>query len=133
MILPAWCWEPTINAAKKQPDARAVAVQVLLAVLEEGESLSSALPRLCASLSPKDKAFAQMLVYGVLRWHERLRSLLNQLLKKPLKAKDLDVQLVLLLGLYQLMDTRVPDYASVDAAVGMMRKSRKKNRAFNNG
>ncbi|MCW9013390.1 MAG: 16S rRNA (cytosine(967)-C(5))-methyltransferase RsmB [Gammaproteobacteria bacterium] len=126
MTLPGLCWEPPIKPHNKKADARNISVQVLLAVLDEGESLSSAIPRLTQSLSPQDKAFAQMLIYGVLRWHVRLQALLAQLMKKSLKAKDHDVQLALLLGLYQLMDTRVPDYASVDATVSMIRKSRKK-------
>jgi len=101
-------------------NARQQALAVLQQVLSEGESLSTALPAIQADTDPQDRAFIQMLVYGVCRWYWRLEALLKPLLKKPLKAKDRDVQLLLLLGLYQLLDTRVPDYASVDATVKLV-------------
>lgn len=103
---------------------RRIAVQVLQRVLNQGESLSQILPGIGADVSVQDRAFAQMLVYGVCRWYYRLNPLLDLLMQKPLKAKDLDVRLHLLLALYQLLDTRVPDYASVDAAVSLVKKKK---------
>ena len=105
-------------------NARQQALGVLQQVLLNGESLSTAMPRLDPNTSSQDKAFVQMLVYGVIRWYWRLDALLQPLLKKPFKAKDEDIRLLLLLSLYQLMDTRVPDYASVDAAVKLVRKKK---------
>ena len=61
---------------------------------------------------------------GVLRWYWRLQAILQQLMKKPLKAKDQDVELVLLMALFQLMDTRVPDHASVNASVALVKKKK---------
>jgi 16S rRNA (cytosine967-C5)-methyltransferase len=105
-------------AANINPRQQALAV--LQKVVGKGESLSSALPAMDARLAAQDRAFIQMLVYGVCRWYWRLDALLRPLMKKPLKAKDSDVQLLLMLALYQLLDTRVPDYASVDAAVKLV-------------
>jgi 16S rRNA (cytosine967-C5)-methyltransferase len=102
-------------------DAREQAVQALLAVLEQGESLTTALPHALQKLDFRDAAFAQMLVYGVLRWRWRLEAVLDQLLQKPLRDKDLDIQLCLLIGLFQLSDTRVPDHAAVSASVELVR------------
>ncbi|VAW64687.1 16S rRNA (cytosine(967)-C(5))-methyltransferase, partial [hydrothermal vent metagenome] len=104
--------------------ARKVAIQILLAVLKEGRSLSS-LDHLTENLEHRERAFARLLSFGVLRFYQQLQGLLRPLMKKPLKAKDLDVQLTLLMGLYQIMHSRVPDYAVVDAAVKQVRKSRK--------
>lgn len=112
--------------SNKTTDARKLALDVLLAVIQQGESLSSSLPKaLLKSESTKDKAFTQMLVYGVLRWYWQLQAILTLLVKKPLKQKDLDIQLILLLSLYQLIDTRVPEYAAVDAAVKLAKKQKK--------
>ena len=113
-------WALTDRAMAQTLNARRQALEVLQAVLQKGESLSTALPRLDAQTSAQDRAFIQMLVYGVMRWYWRLDGLLQQLLKKPLKQKDGDLRLLLMLALYQLMDTRVPDYASVDAAVKLV-------------
>ncbi|HED36049.1 MAG TPA: 16S rRNA (cytosine(967)-C(5))-methyltransferase RsmB [Gammaproteobacteria bacterium] len=105
--------------------ARRAALKILLAVLKDGQSLSS-LNHLTDNMEPADSAFARMLSFGVLRFYQQLQGLLKPLMKKPLKAKDLDIQLTLLTGLYQIMHTRVPDYAVVDTAVKQIRKSRKK-------
>ena len=112
--------------AKVKPDARLLAVQLMQQVLE-GRSLSSALPIAAQQLSSvKDKAFMQMLVYGCCRWYPRLEFILSQLLQKKLKDKDQDIKQLLLLALFQLMDTRVPDYASVSASVELTRSLKKK-------
>jgi 16S rRNA (cytosine967-C5)-methyltransferase len=108
-------------------DARQLALKILQAVIVKKESLSAALPEhLTATLLAKDKAFAQMLVYGVLRRHGRLTAILPLLMKKKLTDKDSDIEIILLMALFQLMDTRVPAYASVDAAVKLCRKQKKK-------
>lgn len=103
-------------------DERQQAVQALLAVMEHGESLATALPNALSILSPRDAAFVQMLVYGVLRWRWRLEAVLEQLLQKPLRAKDLDIQICLLIGIFQLTDTRVPEHAAVNASVELVRE-----------
>jgi len=108
-------------------DSRQLALKVLQSVIDKKESLSSAIPfHFSAELSTKDKAFAQMLVYGVLRRYWRLMAILPLLMKKKLKDKDSDIQIILLMALFQLMETRVPDYASVDASVNLCRKQKKK-------
>ncbi len=113
--------KPPVTATDQ---ARRQALNVLQRVLNNGESLSIALPAADKNLSGQDGAFMQLLVYGVTRWYWRLDALLRQLMKKPLKPKDDDVRLVLLMALYQLMDTRVPDYASVDAAVKLVKRKK---------
>ncbi len=97
---------------------RNFAAQVLLRVLKDGRSLTSALD---ASLDKipenKDKAFVQALCYGVCREYYRLDFMLQQLLEKPLRTKDLDIRLLLLLGLYQLQYMRVKPHAAVSETV----------------
>lgn len=106
--------------------SRKAATTILLAVLkEDGQSLSS-LTHLTDKLESRDAAFARMLSFGVLRYYQQLQALLKPFLKKALKPKDLDVQLVMLIAIYQIMHTRVPEFAIVDSAVKQIRKSRKK-------
>ena len=104
--------------------ARKAALDILLAVKKEGQSLS-ALNHLSEGLVPRDAAFAKLLSYGVLRFYDQLKALVNPLIPKPLKPKDLDIELSLLLALYQIEHTRVPDYAVVDETVKLVRKSKK--------
>lgn len=103
--------------------SRQHALQQLLSVLKDGQSLSGL--QSSADIPSRDIAFARMLSFGVLRFYHQLQAQLKPLMKKSLKAKDLDVQLVMLMALYQLQHTRVPDYAVVDAAVKQIRKSKK--------
>ena len=49
----------------------------------------------------RDRAFARHLAYGVLRWLSALEWLAGQLLRRPLKRRDRDVQRLILLGLFQ--------------------------------
>ena len=105
--------------------SRNAALKILLAVLKEGQSLST-LNHLTENMDARDAGFARLLSFGVLRFYEQLLAQLKPFLKKQLKAKDLDVQLTILIALYQIVHTRVPDYAVVDAAVTQVRKSKKK-------
>jgi len=104
--------------------SRKVALSMLLAVLKDGQSLSM-LNHLGEHLLPRDAGFARMISFGVLRFYQQLEGQLKPLMKKSLKAKDLDVQLVMLMALYQIQFMRVPDYAVVDGAVKYIRKSKK--------
>lgn len=98
---------------------RAVAVSVLDRVLKEGQSLSTLLPYRFQSLPPERRALAQELCYGTLRWAPRLQAILNALMDKPLKAKDSDIQSLLLLGLYQLAYMEIPAHAAVSETVAI--------------
>lgn len=98
-------------------DPRAAAAQVIGDVLA-GRSLYQALPSRLAQVAARDRALLQQLCYGALREQPRLQGLLAQLLDKPLRDKDRDIQGLLLCGLYQLENTRVPDHAAVSATVG---------------
>jgi 16S rRNA (cytosine967-C5)-methyltransferase len=98
-------------------DVRAATAQVVGDVLG-GRSLNQALPPRLAQVAERDRGLLQQLSYGTLRQQPRLQGLLTQLLNKPLRDKDSDVQSLLLCGLYQLEDTRIPDHAAVAATVG---------------
>ena len=78
-------------------DVRAAAAEVIAEVLG-GKSLNQALPPRLNKVSPRDRALLQQLSYGSLRHGPRLQALLEQLLDKPLRAKDRDVQALLLCG-----------------------------------
>jgi 16S rRNA (cytosine967-C5)-methyltransferase len=103
-------------------DARRAAVEVLLEVIERQHSLDSALAASREAVPPAERGLWQALCYGVVRWYPRLAALSGALLDKPLKAKDQDLQMAILLGLYQLMETRVPAHAAVAESVALARQ-----------
>ena len=93
---------------------RAAAARAVAAVLS-GRSLSDALPPLLQPLPLRDRALAQELSYGVLREFEPLVFLADGLLKTRPKPNEAFV--LILLGLYQLLYTRVPEHAAVHTTV----------------
>ncbi|MEI6896766.1 MAG: 16S rRNA (cytosine(967)-C(5))-methyltransferase RsmB [Psychromonas sp.] len=98
-------------------NTRALAAQVLNKVIEQGQSLSQALPTAQQDLAPKDKALLQMLCYGVLRTLPRLDFFCRSLMQKPLKGKQRDLHFLILVGFYQLLYTRIPSHAAVGETV----------------
>jgi len=107
-------------------DARTIATQILTQVIKNRRSLSDCLEiNLTALQDRRDRALAQSLCYGVLRWLPRLEALLNLLLKKPLKIKDYDIKALLLIGLYQHINTRIPSHAATAATVNVTRYLKK--------
>jgi 16S rRNA (cytosine967-C5)-methyltransferase len=107
-------------------DARSVATQILTQVIGERRSLSQCLePQLSRLTDSRERALAQELCYGVLRWLPQLQALLNCLLRKPLKAKDNDIQVLLLIGLYQHLYLQIPPYAATAATVEVTRTLKK--------
>jgi len=107
-------------------DPRAAAAIALARVLQHRESLNTALPNTLQPLNGRDHALAQELAYGTLRWLTQLEFIAKQLLQKPLKPADADIYALLLVGLYQLRHTRIPDHAAISASVaasGVLGKS----------
>ena len=110
---------------RNDPRARSAALKVLSTVIGKRRSLTTAKALLEDKVEARERAFAMELVNGVLRWRFRLEALLARLLNKPLRRKDLDVQLILLIALYELLELSTPDYAVVNEAVAQTRRLRK--------
>lgn len=102
-------------------NSRFIAAQVLVRVLEEGQSLTSALDHsLKNTISGQERAFVQALCYGVARQYHRLDYILNLLLHKPIK--EAEVTALCLIGLYQLNYMRVKNHAAVSETVSALGK-----------
>lgn len=104
--------------------ARIEAAQILLALIVQKKSLSQ-LRSEFEKVATKDRGLVQELCYGVARWYFRLEFIANFFIKKPLKAKDQDIQILILLGLYQLIFMRIPDYAAISETVEVARHLQK--------
>ncbi|TFH49503.1 MAG: 16S rRNA (cytosine(967)-C(5))-methyltransferase RsmB [Lysobacterales bacterium] len=114
------------KAPSHDGDPREVAVSVVTAVLGQGRSLTASLEAHIGRLNDRrDRAFAQELSYGIVRWLPRLQTCLDRLMEKPLREKEILVRAVLLLGLYQLMYTRVAEHAAVAESVDLVRRAGK--------
>ena len=104
---------------------RLAAARALAAVLTGKASLNSSLPREMDKVEGRDRGLVQDLAFGTARWQPRLAALADRLLQKPFKAADADVQALLLVGLYQLLYTRIPAHAAIGETVGCADKLKK--------
>lgn len=106
--------------------ARTAALKALKQVFS-GQSLSVVQPQSIDQLDDKrDRGLANELVNGVLRWRWQLEFFVSLLLSKPLKKKDHEIQLILMMALYEITECRTPDYAIINESVELVRKSGKK-------
>ena len=104
---------------------RLQATRVLSAILRHDGSLSSSLPPQLDKLDPSEHSLLRQLCYGTMRLQPRLQLISDTLLSKPLKRKDLDVQALILLGLYQLSEMRIPSHAAISETVNVTAKLKK--------
>ncbi|WP_028618600.1 16S rRNA (cytosine(967)-C(5))-methyltransferase RsmB [Pseudomonas canadensis] len=104
---------------------RLAAAKALAAVLQGKASLNSSLPTQLDKVEDRDRGFTQDLAFGTARWQPRLSALATKLLQKPFKPADADVEALLLVGLYQLLYTRVPAHAAIGETVGCADKLKK--------
>ncbi|WP_367606271.1 16S rRNA (cytosine(967)-C(5))-methyltransferase RsmB [Legionella sp. W05-934-2] len=95
-------------------NARLKAFEALKAVMIEGQSLTQAL-----SVFPDIPAYAKAICFGTLRDYQRLSVIINQLVDKKPKKKALEI--LLLMGIFQLQSTDKPDYACVTETVSLTR------------
>ena len=104
---------------------RLAAARALAAVMAGKASLGTSLPAQLAQVEPRDQPLTRDLAFGTARWFQRLEGLANALLEKPLKAAEREVQALLLVGLYQLLYTRIPSHAAISETVGAAKALKK--------
>ncbi|HEX7047453.1 MAG TPA: 16S rRNA (cytosine(967)-C(5))-methyltransferase RsmB [Gammaproteobacteria bacterium] len=104
---------------------RAAAARGLARVIQGG-SLNDLMPAILAGISePADRALAQELVYGSLRFAPRLEFMLSKLLERPVRKREPRVHALMMVGLYQLLYMRVPPHAAVAETVEAARLMKK--------
>jgi 16S rRNA (cytosine967-C5)-methyltransferase len=114
-----------LNATTHQHPVRKLALRVLCRVETSGAFADQLITALAAThgLSPQARAFLRELVYGVLRWRNRLDWLLDHGSDRPLETLTSAVRNLLRLGTYQLyfMD-HIPPYAAVSETVRLAKQ-----------
>ena len=106
---------------------RAEAARAVHAVVAEGRSLDDALHKSEANLPPKDHALLRMLCYGCVRYYWSLTARVAGLLARPLKRRDRLIHALLVVGVFQLTQSRVAPHAAVSMTVEAARLLRRPN------
>ncbi len=105
---------------------RAAAIELMTAVTDRHRLLSEVLPEAVAALDPAERARAQRLATGGLRWADRADRLLGpHLRRKPMP----DVLNALRLGTWEICGEGAAPYGVVDGVVGAVRSRRRTARA----
>ena len=104
-----------MSAAQLAAQTRAAAASVVHAVVAGGR-LDANLHASADALG-KDRALVHELSYGSLRYWWQLHAAVRACVPKPIKAADRVLESLLVVGLYQLLHTRIPDHAALDATV----------------
>ncbi len=93
--------EKAPEASKPTPSGWVAAAGLVERWLARSERVDAVLEGLAANLEPQERARAQQLFYGVVRWASRLESALNGLMTRPPRTK---VRAVLLIAGFELLD-----------------------------
>lgn len=115
---------PDMNIEKTE-NIRLVCVQLMNELLTRGGSLTRLLPLAQSRVAETDRSQLQAWCYGFARYSGELGGLVDQLIDKPLKKKDLDIYLLLQLGVFQLRHTNTAPHAAVDETVKVVKRLKK--------
>lgn len=97
----------------KKNNPRLTAVHTLANVLDKNQNLGDA-DASGMLTDPRDKALSRHLSYGVLRWMSSLEWIADQLLSRPLKNRDRDINRLIWIGLYQLWKDGSAQHAAIN-------------------
>ncbi len=97
-------------------------------VVGPGRSLDEALSIVldkAANMDDRDRALCRALAFGVCRWYFALRPVIAGYLKKPFKQKDKDLEIILLMGLCQIVIMEIDHHAAVNETVKLTTQQNK--------
>lgn len=105
---------------------RALALRLLVAVLDRGHLLDDAFERAVADagLAPRDRAFLRRLVTVTLRRLGQLDDVIGRFLDRPLKGSAMRISHILRLGAAQLLFLDTPPHAGVATMVELAGRER---------
>ncbi len=105
-------------------NARAVALELLMAVEFDDAYANLLLPKLLASstLDSRDTGFCQELAFGTLRWQLFYDRVIEECAGRYSDEIDLGALIILRLGAHQLLGMRVPAHAALSETVDLAKR-----------
>ncbi len=98
-------------------DFRVVAVQTMHAVLVDGRSFSTVLIDAEKRIPPDARSRLRAVCFEWARWATQLEAMVDAKLDKPLRNKDIDVYLLMQLGVLDLTLMNTPAHTAVNESV----------------
>lgn len=115
----------SIQVGESATNLRYQCLQLMLRLHTGGGSLTRLLPQAATRVASSEQPQLQAWCFGWCRWSQELTALIDPLLKKPLKSKDLDVYLLMQLGVFQLRHSSTATHAAVDETVKVVKRLKK--------
>ena len=104
------------NSTTDKSGVRFLSNQCLKKIVVQGINVNSLLSMNDPGLQ---EPIQKEIVFGVLRYFFFLDSYLSRHLKQDIKDKDMDVKLLLLMGIYEIKFMRTPAYAAINETVNV--------------
>jgi 16S rRNA (cytosine967-C5)-methyltransferase len=98
-------------------NVRGLAALAIAPLLEEKGSLKQSLADSLHQCDEKDKSLLRQICFGTARNYPKLKLIADALLERPIRKSDTHIQALLLVGLYQLLEMRIPAHAAISETV----------------
>ncbi len=112
--------EPNHSASRRDTaghDVRHHVLQALLRVVDNRASLAKVIPEIEPRVTARDRPLFRELTLGVCRWYHRLDIIARHFLQRPIQSRQNSTKLLIFIGLYQLLFTRIPAHAAIHSTV----------------
>ena len=98
-------------------NVRGLAALAIAPLLEDKGSLKQTLTDSLLRCDDKDRGLLRQLCYGTTRNYPKLQLIADALLERPIRKSDTHIRALLLVGLYQLLEMRIPEHAAISETV----------------
>lgn len=98
-------------------NVRGLAALAIAPLLEDKGSLKQTLTDSLLRCEDKDRGLLRQLCYGTTRHYPKLQLIAEALLERPIRKSDTQISALLLIGLYQLLEMRIPAHAAISETV----------------
>ena len=98
-------------------NVRGLAALAIAPLLEDKGSLKQTLTESLLRCDDKDRGLLRQLCYGTARNYPKLQLIADTLLERPIRKSDTHIRALLLVGLYQLLEMRIPAHAAISETV----------------
>lgn len=113
--------------------SREIAFEALKNIYENGAYSNLEVNRILKNKDPREKKLATELIYGVLEKKYALKHIINKFSTKPYEELEIEVKIVLELGIYQILYLRgVKNFAAVSESVNLVKIYNKNATGFVN-
>lgn len=98
-------------------NVRGLAALSIAPLLDDRGSLKQTLTDSLLRCDDKDRGLLRQLCYGTTRNYPKLQLIADALLERPIRKSDTHIRALLLVGLYQLLEMRIPAHAAISETV----------------